>query len=381
MEQQIKEFETLTELLEDLEKEGITGYLRQKTMTRFLSERAIIMKVPYNGSFELTPLCNLDCKMCYVHLNRNQMDRELLTTEQWIEIARQAIDAGMMNAEITGGECLIYPGFKDFYLYLQSRGIKVAIMTNGVMLTEEMVRFLAQNRPEVIQITLYGSCDDAYERITGHRVFQKVIDGIERLRAAAINVRISVTPNSYTEDDLLATVKLLRSMKINYAVSSATLSARPETGRMRDNYAVSEEAFVRIQKEELDFWNQKETDEFSSRKFPFRYRTKGLKVEGVPCGAGKNSFHINWKGEISPCIAFSSLAFQIDENGFEAAWKKVNACMISYSEPEECRQCKERRICLMCPADRTNGIYGGTLYKGACRRLHSLLDAGIIIRE
>lgn len=381
MEQQIKEFETLTELLEDLEREGITGYPRQKIMTRFLSERAIIKKVPYNGSFELTPLCNLDCKMCYVHLNKNQMDRGLLTTEQWLDIARQAIDAGMMNAEITGGECLTYPGFKDIYLYLRSRGIKTSILTNGVLMTEEMVNFFVKNRPELVQITLYGSCDDAYERITGHRVFQKVIDGIERLRAAKINVKVSVTPNRYTEDDLLPTVQLLRSMNIDYAVSSATLSARPETGRLIDDYAVSEEAFAEIQKAERDFFNQKNENAPKPERPPVRYKAKGLKVEGVPCGAGKNSFHVNWKGEMCPCIAFSSVAFPIGEDGFNAAWKKVNTSVMVYDEPDECYQCADRDICIMCPADRVMGTLGGSLNKRACIRLHSLLDAGIVTRE
>ena len=33
-----------------------------------MEERTREADVPYSGSFELTPLCNLDCKMCYVHL-------------------------------------------------------------------------------------------------------------------------------------------------------------------------------------------------------------------------------------------------------------------------------------------------------------------------
>ena len=33
-----------------------------------IQERTREADVPYGGSFELTPLCNLDCKMCYVHL-------------------------------------------------------------------------------------------------------------------------------------------------------------------------------------------------------------------------------------------------------------------------------------------------------------------------
>lgn len=42
--------------------------------------------------------------MCYVHLSRGQMgDARLLTLEEWIGIAQQAIDAGMLYAQLTGG--------------------------------------------------------------------------------------------------------------------------------------------------------------------------------------------------------------------------------------------------------------------------------------
>ena len=38
-------------------------------MRRFLSFKARDKAIPISGSFELTPLCNLDCKMCYVRLS------------------------------------------------------------------------------------------------------------------------------------------------------------------------------------------------------------------------------------------------------------------------------------------------------------------------
>lgn len=104
----IKEFDSLMDLLEELDREGISGDLKQEIYKRYLNFRARMRGQVYSGGFELTPLCNFDCKMCYVHLTKGQMvsESKLLTTRQWIDIMEQAVDAGIMHADLTGGECL-----------------------------------------------------------------------------------------------------------------------------------------------------------------------------------------------------------------------------------------------------------------------------------
>ena len=37
-------------------------------ITGYLHEKAARLGVPLSGSFELTPCCNMACKMCYVRL-------------------------------------------------------------------------------------------------------------------------------------------------------------------------------------------------------------------------------------------------------------------------------------------------------------------------
>lgn len=52
--------------------------------------------VPLNASFELTPRCNMNCGMCYVHLKTDEIKkhgRELEAAE-WIELGRHSGEAG-----------------------------------------------------------------------------------------------------------------------------------------------------------------------------------------------------------------------------------------------------------------------------------------------
>lgn len=204
VEKQIKEFDSLIDLLEELDREGITGYHRQEICKRYLNFRARMRGQVYSGSFELTPLCNFDCRMCYVHLTKGQMEREakLLTPKQWISVMGRAVDSGLMHADLTGGECLSYPGFKEIYLYLLSRGVEVSILTNAQLITEEMADFFAQYPPSVVQITIYGSDEDSYKAVTGHRAFEDVKAAIERLKKRGIRLFLAITPNRYMQEDI-----------------------------------------------------------------------------------------------------------------------------------------------------------------------------------
>lgn len=379
-EHQIKEFDNLIDLLEDLDREGISGYHRQEIYKRYLNLRARMDGQVYSGGFELTPLCNFDCKMCYVHLTKSQMEREanLLTVQQWISIMGQAVDAGMMHADLTGGECLSYPGFKDVYLYLRSRGVEVSVLTNGQLITEEMADFFAQYPPSVIQITVYGSDEDAYEAVTGRRAFGDVKAAIERLKRRNIRLFLAVTPNRYMQEDTHALMEFLRSLDVRYGIGTGSLQARPDTGRNLESYAPETALYVKLHLDEQRYLRGLEDSPAPARPY-VDYIPTGFHTESkIPCSSGLCAFHINWKGEMSPCIPFHSINRSVLEHGFEDCWNWIKAQMRSYEPPKECSDCANRLVCAACPAERTSGVPGGSLNKAVCERYEQYVRAGIL---
>ncbi len=97
------------EFLAELREKGIKKKPNFRDLTRFFDQKARQKGIPFSGQFELTPLCNLDCKMCYVHLNPDQLrGRSVLSVAEWKDIMHQAFEAGMFQASLTGGECLAY---------------------------------------------------------------------------------------------------------------------------------------------------------------------------------------------------------------------------------------------------------------------------------
>ena len=112
-------------------------------------DAASTKRVPVNGSYELTFRCNLNCVMCYNNLpgNDRQAQARELTLPEIKRIFDQLAEAGCLWLQLTGGEALMRPDFKDIYLYAKAKGFLIRLFTNGTMLTPELADFLAAQPP------------------------------------------------------------------------------------------------------------------------------------------------------------------------------------------------------------------------------------------
>ena len=192
-------------------------------LNKQLSFKAREKGIPVSGEFELTPLCNFNCKMCYVHLDTDQLNgRTILSVDAWKDLMYQAWQAGMITATLTGGECLAYPGFSDLFIYLQSLGCQVSVLTNGFLLNEERIKFFRDHRPSSIQVTLYGCNDDVYEHVTGMRAFNTVVSNIKNAVGAGLPVYISLTPNRYLGENLFETIRVAKKLCKTVLLNSYT---------------------------------------------------------------------------------------------------------------------------------------------------------------
>ena len=74
--------------------------------------------IPLSGTFELTARCNLRCRMCYIHREENdgEIKTDEFSSEEWLNIAKEAQQCGMLFLLLTGGEPFIRPDFEEIYL-------------------------------------------------------------------------------------------------------------------------------------------------------------------------------------------------------------------------------------------------------------------------
>ena len=154
-------------------------------LTQYLFTKASREKIPLSGTFELSPVCNFSCRMCYVRMTPSQVaahSRPAMTLERWLEVAEQARASGLLYLLLTGGEPFLWPDFWPLYERLTEMGFVLSINTNGSLIDEAAIARLRARPPTRLNITLYGACDETYRALCrADGVFTQVDRAITRL--------------------------------------------------------------------------------------------------------------------------------------------------------------------------------------------------------
>ncbi len=378
MSKQFRPDRNLNEMLDRMDAEGADKHQRIRNFEQLLLHRARLKGVPISAKFELTPLCNLDCKMCYVHLHKDQMKGvEPLPPEQWMSLMKQASDMGMIKATLTGGECLLYPGFDQVYLYLRSLGICPSVLTNGILLTKERIAFFKAHPPKIIQVTLYGSNDDAYERVTGYRRFQAVMDGIRMLKEADLPFVVSITPNAFMDlEDAKKMMDLLHSMDIYFEINSALFTPYEETGRKDVQVEIGVEDYVALYKYRAELVG------FVQEPFCEDDLIEIVDEEddgrGLTCSGGRAGFSITWDGIMQPCSTLRNIQEFPLRDGFAESWKKLNTQCVNYPRLVECTDCNLRFKCLLCAGNHEIDAPVGHASPRICHFIHRMIEEQLL---
>lgn len=309
---------------------------------------------PFSGTFELLPLCNMNCDMCYVHMSSKECYEMggLKPVEWWLAMGNQVAEAGVLNLLLTGGEPLIYPGFRDLYIGLKKKGLILSINTNAVLLDQEWAEFFCKNKPRRVNITLYGASDEAYCKLCHcPGGYDRVIEAIRMLKNRQVDVRMNITVTPQNVDDLENMLALAKEMDIPVVVDtyiqpiqrdrnvgfSEMYRLSPEKAAMaqfiRNKYDMSDEAFLDYAKRSV--W-----------KIEHYIPTKEL--QSMTCNAGASSFVIDWQGNIRACLVMSPLSIATTELGFEKSWEILKERTKEIKLNVICVQCKLRPLCRTC---------------------------------
>ena len=154
----------------------------QGTISRRLWAKAGAERIPLTGAFELLPICNFACKMCYVRKSRAEVEKAggLMDGKRWLEIAEDAAKCGLLFPLLTGGEPFLYEDFQEVFAGMQDLGMQVSINSNASRIDQNMARWLGRHTPTRINITLYGASEETYQKLCGNgESFLKVKNAVQ----------------------------------------------------------------------------------------------------------------------------------------------------------------------------------------------------------
>lgn len=322
-----------------------------------LAQEAAVSHAPVWGQFELTPVCNLLCRMCYIH--RPEEDRRnagmLLPASFWLDAARQAAAEGMLVLSLTGGETLLYPWLDELMEGLTHMGLMLSFNTNGTLIDEKRVQWFLRYPPAKINISLYGASDETYEKLTGLRGgFTRVTKAIELLQSAGLNVYLNavLVPENVRELPQMHRWSAAHGVVLHTAgyIFPARGRAGDAAGTHRLSPALAAEAACLDKAVTLGRERFCRSAAATAWKLDCMERAETWPRASLECRAGSCSFAVTWDGHLQPCVLFDAIRVDLSQTSFASGWQELVRRVAAVPTPEPCAVCRRKEICPVCKA-------------------------------
>lgn len=330
---------------------GFTNQIEKALLDEAGTRRQVIAV-----NIELLPACNLRCKMCYIRTDMRQVNAcgGLRPVEEWLKLAKQMRDAGVLFMILTGGEVFLYPQFKELYLALYKMGFMITINSNGTLIDEEAVSWLREYPPKCVSLSLYGASNATYEAICGQKgVFDRVDHAIRLLKENKIPLELKTILTPLNIHDAEACWQYANELGILYLTSTYTFpptrkASNEDVIRLNPHDAVQArfESNRRISGEAA--YREKIIEHL--QRYEDTRRNPGQELYGFTCGATRNSCWITWQGRMTPCAMLDMIYTMPFDAGFLPAWEELKIRCDQILMSTKCSHCDKRAVCSTCPA-------------------------------
>ncbi len=283
---------------------------------------------PLRYSLELTYKCNLNCPFCYIGESRNKNE---LNPEEWLNLIKQIPPWSLIT--LVGGEPLARKDFPEIFS-AAARRAKVNVVTNGVLLNEDIIDLFISSKLLLLSVSLdgYGKNHDKNRGKEG--IFETIMSNLEKLNSKRqgknrpmVDIKTIVLENNL--DDLIKIYKLCAEMNFEF-MSIAFLRANnlKQNSVLRESFGeefyktqydikpyFDIEHFKEVYKELNALSNKATTTVRFAPKFPSnnelnqieKFFANSDKCESEiynPCLYPWSNIHINPEGDIYPCLAY-----------------------------------------------------------------------------
>lgn len=134
---------------------------------------------------EFSGRCNLRCAHCFAALSRMDMSRETLDK---VFAGIDALEPATLT--INGGEPLLNPLLPEALGQARARHMRVNIMTNATLVTEDTADLLKEQGVAVAAVSL-DFFESTHDAIRGSGAFSKTVNGIKLLVSRKVPVSIT----------------------------------------------------------------------------------------------------------------------------------------------------------------------------------------------
>jgi radical SAM protein with 4Fe4S-binding SPASM domain len=162
--------------------------------------------------WEVTKGCNLRCIHCRASATELSSPSDL-STRTALGIIDQIAAAANPILVLSGGEPLYRSDIFQLARYATDKGLRVALATNGTLVTKEVARMIVDSGVKRVSISLDGAdslTHDTFRGIPG--AFDAAVYGLRNLKALGMSVQINMTIARHNAKQLPQVLDLAKSL-------------------------------------------------------------------------------------------------------------------------------------------------------------------------
>src|SRR6201993_3321939 len=162
--------------------------------------------------WEVTKGCNLRCIHCRASATELSAPSDL-STQAACDIIDQIVAVSTPILVLSGGEPLFRSDIFQLARYGTDKGLRVALATNGTLVTKQVARMIVDSGVKRVAISLDGSdslTHDTFRGIPG--AFDAAITGFRNLKDLGMSVQINTTIARHNAHQLPQVLELARSI-------------------------------------------------------------------------------------------------------------------------------------------------------------------------
>ena len=295
------------------------------------------ISAPLKISMNITKRCNLRCIQCFS--DSGELREPELTTKDIYNLFDAMRKNGTFYICIGGGEPFTRPDLFDILKYGKEQQLAISIVSNGLLLTKEVLEKLNKLDLDYLWISFEGLKEN-HERLRGIGTFDRTLEKLQLIKdyyKGKTALRMSI--NRYNISEIGELVNIAEKYNIDLIRFTPLLSFGRADGQ---ELTIDQEQYI-------EFLKKVRKIQSTSVKiiYPNMPTNKiWLGTNGFGCHCGKEAIWIDETGKMSPCIFWGDKynVGNIKDMDYIELWNK--SLEISNIKGNlTCKKCKNYKVC------------------------------------
>lgn len=321
-----------TLFFEGVIRSGIFG-IPQKGDTPILCSRQVLSLV----QLSISSICNLNCKYCYA-TDREEFSFPPMTLSDYQRVIDEICTINPnVSFTITGGEPLMNSDCFDIARYINKKGCRVDILTNGTLINEKNINKIKEYFWKVT-ISMDGSTKVKHEKFRGPNTYERTTKAIELLDTYSIPNYLSMTVNRLNINDVGDMAK-----KYGRKLRFAPLFPAGNANKSEIDLSITGKEYYDI---------LSNTEGVNPLSYCESTLEASQKYRRCKCAIGGSEISISATGDIYPCQLLHYPQFyigNIHEHSVVSLYRNsdiIKKCsMMTVDNIEGCKSCPIKYIC------------------------------------